>query len=151
MGDRAGGFYTEEIRSGGKRLGFKLVTLDGEETVLAHTSIHSPYRVSKYGVDINSLDRVGVNALSKAAQECPLVIIDEIGKMELFSANFRKVTLKIISRGKQVLGTIMLSPHPWADLVKQKPQVKLIEVTRANHPKVLKELSSWLDADLGSN
>ncbi len=151
MGDRAGGFYTEEIRSGGTRLGFKLVTLDGEETVLAHTSIHSPYRVSKYGVDINSLDRVGVNALSKAAQECPLVIIDEIGKMELFSANFRKVTLKIISRGKQVLGTIMLSPHPWADLVKQKPQVKLIEVTRANHPKVLKELSSWLDADLGSN
>ncbi len=151
MGDRAGGFYTEEIRSGGKRLGFKLVTLDGEETVLAHTSIHSPYRVSKYGVDINSLDRVGVNALSKAAQECPLVIIDEIGKMELFSANFRKVTLKIISRGKQVLGTIMLSPHPWADLVKQKPQVKLIEVTRANHPQVLKELSSWLDADLGSN
>ncbi len=151
MGDRAGGFYTEEIRSGGTRLGFKLVTLDGEEAVLAHTSIHSPYRVSKYGVDINSLDRVGVNALSKAAQECPLVIIDEIGKMELFSANFRKVTLKIISRGKQVLGTIMLSPHPWADLVKQKPQVKLIEVTRANHPQVLKELSSWLDADLGSN
>jgi nucleoside-triphosphatase len=151
MGDRAGGFYTEEIRSGGTRLGFKLVTLGGEETVLAHISIHSPYRVSKYGVDINSLDRVGVNALSKAAQECPLVIIDEIGKMELFSANFREVVLRVISRGKKVLGTIMLSPHPWADLIKQKPQVKLIEVTRANHPQVLKELSSWLDADLGSN
>lgn len=151
MEDRAGGFYTEEIRSGGTRLGFKLVTLDGEEAVLAHTSIHSPYRVSKYGVDINSLDRVGVNALNKAAQECPLVIIDEIGKMELFSANFREATLKIISRGKKVLGTIMLSPHPWVDLIKQKPLVKLIEVTRANHPQVLKELSSWLDTDLGSN
>jgi len=151
MGDRAGGFYTEEIRSGGTRLGFKLVTLDGEEAVLAHTSIHSPYRVSKYGVDINSLDRVGINALSKAAQERPLVIIDEIGKMELFSANFRDAVLRVIGHGKKVLGTIMLSPHPWADLIKQKPLVKLIEVTRANHPQVLKELSSWLDADLGSN
>ena len=151
MGDRAGGFYTEEIRSGGTRLGFKLVTLDGQEVVLAHTNIHSPYRVSKYGVDINILDRFGVNALSKAAQERPLVIIDEIGKMELFSANFREAVLKIISSGKKVLGTIMLSPHPWADLIKQKPLVKLIEVTRANHPQVLKELSSWLDADLGSN
>jgi nucleoside-triphosphatase len=149
MGDRAGGFYTEEIRSGGTRLGFKLVTLDGQEEVLAHTTIHSPYRVSKYGVDINNLDRVGVNALSKAAQECPLVIIDEIGKMELFSANLREAVLKIINSGKKVLGTIMLTPHSWADLIKQKPQVKLIEVTRANHPQVLKELSSWLDADLG--
>jgi nucleoside-triphosphatase len=146
MGDRAGGFYTEEIRSGGTRLGFKLVTLDGQEAVLAHTSIHSPYRVSKYGVDIDSLDRVGVSALSKAAKECPLIIIDEIGKMELFSANFRETVLRVIGSGKKVLGTIMLSPHPWADLIKQKPQVKLIEVTRANHPQVLKELSSWLDA-----
>jgi nucleoside-triphosphatase len=151
MGDRAGGFYTEEIRSGGTRLGFKLVTLYGQEAVLAHTSTRSPHRVNKYGVDINSLDRVGVNALSKAAQECPLVIIDEIGKMELFSANFREAVLKIISSGKKVLGTIMLSSHPWADLIKQKSLVKLIEVTRANHPQVLKELSSWLDADLSSN
>jgi len=151
IGDRAGGFYTEEIRSGGTRLGFKLVTLDGEETILAHTSIHSPHRVSRYGVDTESLDRVGVSALSKAAAERPLVIIDEIGKMELFSANFREAVLGVISRGKKVLGTIMLSSHPWADLIKQKPQVKLIEVTRANHPQVLEELSSWLDADLGSN
>jgi nucleoside-triphosphatase len=151
MGNRAGGFYTEEIRSCSLRLGFRLVTLDGEETVLAHTSIHSPHRVSRYGVDIDSLDIVGVSALSKAAAERPLIIIDEIGRMELFSANFREVVLRVISSGKKVLGTIMLSPHPWADLIKQKPEVKLIELTRANHPQVLKELSSWLDADLGSN
>jgi nucleoside-triphosphatase len=151
MGNRAGGFYTEEIRSGGLRLGFRLVTLDGDAVVLAHTSIHSPYQVSRYGVDIDGLNRVGVSALCKAAKECPLVIIDEIGKMELFSANFREAVLKIISSGKKVLGTIMSSSHPWADLVKQKPQVKLIEVTRANHHQVLKELSSWLGAELSSN
>jgi nucleoside-triphosphatase len=150
-GARAGGFYTEEIRSGGSRLGFRLVTLDGEEAVLAHTNIHSPYRVSRYGVDIDSLDRVGVSALVKAAKESPLVIIDEIGKMELFSASFRKAVFTVISSGKKVLGTIMLSPHPWADLVKQQPQVKLVEVTRANHPQVLGELSSWLSANLSSN
>jgi nucleoside-triphosphatase len=151
MGDRAGGFYTEEIRSGGVRSGFRLVTLDGTETVLAHTSIHSPYRVSRYGVDIDSLDRVGVSALVKAAKGCPLVIIDEIGKMELFSASFRQAVLRVISSGKKVLGTIMLSPHHWADLVKQQPQVKLVEVTRANHQRVLEELSSWLDTSLKSN
>jgi nucleoside-triphosphatase len=102
-------------------------------------------------VDIDSLDRVGVSALSQAARERSLVIIDEIGKMELFSANFREAVLSIINHGKKVLGTIMSSPHPWADLIKQKPGVKLIEVTRANHHQVLKELSSWLGTDLSSN
>jgi len=152
MEGKAGGFYTEEIRSGGTRQGFRLITLDGEAAILAHINIRSPHRVSRYGVDTDSLERVGVSALDRAARECHLVIIDEIGKMELFSASFREVVLSLISSGKQILGTIMSSPHPWADAIKQKPQVKLIEVTRANHQGVLEELSSWLKkASLKSN
>ena len=149
MKGKAGGFYTEEMRSRGVREGFRLVTLDGQSAILAHTSIHSPYRVSKYGVDIDSLDRVGVSALHRAAQQCDLVVIDEIGKMELFSANFRDAVLQIISGGKRVLGTIMLSPHPWADAIKRQPQVNLIEVTRYNHHQVLEELREWLQGGGG--
>ena len=141
---KAGGFYTEEIRSRGVRQGFRLVTLDGQEAILAHINIHSPYRVSKYGVDIDSLDRVGVSALRKAAQQCDLVVIDEIGKMELFSADFRKAISQIIDSGKLVLGTIMLNPNPWADAIKRKPQVNLVTVTRTNHQDVLEELLHWL-------
>ncbi len=141
---RAGGFYTEEIRSQGVRKGFRLVTLDGQDTILAHVNIHSPYRVSRYGVDIDNLDRVGVSALHKAAQQCDLVVVDEIGKMELFSASFTEAVLQIIDSGKRVLGTIMLSPNPWADAIKRKPQVNLVTVTRANHKEVLEELLRWL-------
>jgi len=143
---RAGGFYTEEIRSQGVRQGFKLVTLDGCIATLAHIDIHSQYKVSKYGVDLDSLDRVGVSALDKAVQQCDLVVIDEIGKMELFSANFREAVLRVINSGKRLLGTIMLNPHPWADTIKLKPQVNLITVTRANHHQVLEELLRWLKA-----
>ncbi len=145
MKDRAGGFYTEEIRSHGVRQGFRLVTLDGQSTILAHVDIRSPYRVSKYGVDTGSLDRVGVVALRQAAEECDLVIIDEIGKMELFSVDFRKTVLQIIDSGKRVLGTIMLNPNPWADAIKCHHQVNLIEVTRANHQEVLDNLRHWLE------
>jgi len=102
MKGEAGGFYTEEIRSRGVREGFRLVTLDGQSAILAHINIHSPYLVSKYGVDVDSLDRVGVSALHQAAQQCDLVVIDEIGKMELFSANFREVALQIIDSGKRI-------------------------------------------------
>jgi len=124
-----------------------LVTLDGQHTILAHVDIHSPYRVSKYGVDIASLDRVGVSALNQAAKEGNLVIVDEIGKMELFSANFREAVWQVISSGKKVLGTIMFQANPWADAIKRQPQVNLVEVTRANYHQVLEEILGWLEAD----
>lgn len=145
--DKAGGFYTEEIRSQGARQGFRLVTLDGYSATLAHVDIHSPYRVSKYGVDINSLDEVGVSALQRAAQQYDLVVIDEIGKMELFSVEFRNSVSEIIDSGKKVLGTIMFHPNPWADAIKRNPQVNLITVTRDNHHQVLEELLRWLKAE----
>jgi len=141
---RAGGFYTEEIRGQGSRLGFKLVTLDGQETVLAHVGFPGRYRVGKYGVAVDSLDRVGVPALAAAIRQCDVIVIDEIGKMELFSNRFREVVLEAVRSGKPVLGTIMLHPHPWADDIKRQPQVKLIEVTRTNYIGVLAEIKGWL-------
>jgi len=144
--DKAVGFYTEEIRSGGTRQGFRLVTLDGQSIILAHTGIDSPHRVGKYGVDIEALERVGVAALEQANRKRELVVIDEIGKMELLSAVFQKAVWHIIKNGKKVLGSIMLSHHPWADSIKSQPQVRLITVTRTNHSQVLDELETWLNA-----
>ncbi len=143
---RAGGFYTEEIRTRGAREGFRLVTLDGEDAILAHVNTRSPYRVSKYGVDIGAIERIGVPALHKAAQQCDLGVNDEIGKMELFSASFREAVSQIIGSGKRVLGTIMLTPNQWADAIKRLPQVNLITVTRDNYQQVLEELLHWLKA-----
>lgn len=142
---RAGGFYTEEIRAEGTRLGFKLVTLDGQEAVLAHVDFQSRYRVGKYGVDIDGLEQVGVPALAKAINERDVVVIDEIGKMELFSGRFREVVLEALNSGKSVLGTIMFSPHPWADDIKRQPQVRLVEVARTNYRRVLADIESWLE------
>ena len=146
MKGRVGGFYTEEIRTHGTREGFRLVTLDGEEVILAHVNIHSQYRVGKYGVDIGGLERAGVPALYEAARNCDLVVIDEIGKMELFSADFRGAVSQVIDSGKRVLGTIMLNPNPWADAIKRQPQINLITVTRDNYRQVLEELLHWLEA-----
>jgi nucleoside-triphosphatase len=147
----AGGFYTQEIRIGGVRQGFKLTTLQGKDAVLSHINFSSPHRVSKYGVDIECLDRIGVAALSQALEENDIVVIDEIGKMELFSPLFKEVVLRVIESGKKMLGTIMLQPHPFADQVKHHPQVKIIQVSRANHDQVLNEILDWLTATTNEN
>ena len=141
---KAGGFYTEEIRVGGVRQGFRIVTIDGQEAVLAHVNISSPYQVSRYKVDIDSLNRLGVSALRQALEGNDLIVVDEIGKMELLSPRFREVVLQAVESGKRVLGTIMLNSHPFADEVKRHPEVKTLMVTRANHSEVLKEVLEWL-------
>jgi energy-coupling factor transporter ATP-binding protein EcfA2 len=69
---RAGGFYTEEIRGPGGRKGFRLVTLDGQEAIMAHKDLREVGRprVGRYGVDVQVIERVGVAALLRAIQGC---------------------------------------------------------------------------------
>ena len=142
--DKAGGFYTEEIQIGGVRQGFRIITLGGDEAILAHVSISSRYQVSKYKVDIESLDKVAVSALRQALKESDLIVIDEIGKMELLSPQFKEVVSQVVDSGKKVLGTIMLAPHPFANEIKSHPRVRTLTVTRENHNKVLEDILDWL-------
>jgi nucleoside-triphosphatase len=143
-GVRVGGFYTEEVRSQGTRVGFDIITLDGRRGVLARMDLRSSCRVGKYGVDSVSLDSVGVPALDGAIRERDIIVVDEIGKMELSSAAFKKAVLRAIDCGKRVLGTIMLRPHPWADQIKVRPDVKVVELTTRNRDQVLKDMVGWL-------
>jgi len=138
------GFYTKEIRTRGIRQGFQIVTLGGQEAILAHVGISSPYHVSKYKVDIEALNRVGVSALRQALKESDLIVIDEIGKMELLSPLFREVVTQAINSDKKVLGTIMLNSHPFTDEIKRHAEVEVLLVTRDNHIEVMKKVLSWL-------
>jgi len=140
----AGGFYTQEIRSAGVRQGFKIVTLDGKTATLAHTDIRSPYRVSKYGVDLANMEELAVPAIREATETKDIVIIDEVGKMELFSGSFKEAVIEALQSGKKVLGTIMLASHPWADKIKELPEVEIVRVTKANRSEVLAKLLAWL-------
>lgn len=141
----AGGFYTQEIRSAGVRQGFKIITLDGKEAILAHINISSPYQVSKYNVDIDSLNEVGISAVQQALKQNDLIVIDEIGKMELLSLQFQEVVLQAIQSGKKILGTVMFTSHPFADEVKRHPEVTTLVVSGANRNEVLNEILAWLE------
>jgi nucleoside-triphosphatase len=75
------GFYTAEVREGGVRVGFDLVSLTGERRCLAHTGLPGPYRVGRYGVDVLGFEEF-LSTIPFFAPDARLVIIDEIGKME---------------------------------------------------------------------
>lgn len=128
----AGGFFTEEIRQGGRREGFALVTLSGKRVTLAHVRGSGSPRVGRYTVDIAALDRVGVPAIQEAVRRRCLLVVDEIGKMEMASADFRRAVEAALSAGLPFLGTILKAAHPWADAIKQRVEVQVIEVSPAN-------------------
>jgi len=140
----AGGFFTQEIRSVGIREGFRIVTLEGKEGVLAHIAIESPFRVGKYGIDISVLDTIGVEAIYNAIAHNEIIVIDEIGKMELFSPRFITAVQAAISSPKKVLGTISLKPHPLADTIRQNRNIMVAELTRSNQESVLAQMIAWL-------
>jgi nucleoside-triphosphatase len=144
LGPRAGGFYTEEIFGPGGRKGFRVVTLDGRQATLAHVDIRSRSKVGRYGVDVAAFERAGVAALRAAIEQAEIIVFDEIGKMELFSSQFKSAALKAIDCGKPVIATAMLSAHPWVDALKQMPGVQTIEVTQQNREGLAERVLQWL-------
>lgn len=137
----AGGFYTEEIRDGGTRAGFKIVTLDGKEAVFAHVDFKSRSRVGKYGLDLSALERIGVDAVRQAVRARRLVVIDEIGPMEIRSPIFREVVSEALDSEVLVLATIFARPLPFTESIKSRPDVRLIEVHPDNRERLVSELS----------
>lgn len=137
---KTGGFYTQEIRLAGVRKGFKIITLDGEEAILSHVDFHTKTRIGKYGIDLEALDSVGVSSIYRAMETADLIVIDEIGRMELLSLRFREVILKAFNSGKKILASIMLNPHSFADNIKKRPGVKLIQITAENREAILHDL-----------
>ncbi len=146
LGERADGFYTEEIRSAGQRQGFRLVSLRGEQAIFAHVRLKRSGRprVGRYGVDVEALEQVGVGALERAVALGRIVVIDEIGKMELFSQTFKAAILAAMDEETPVVATVMARPHPWVDALKAHPDVSLWTVTVENRATMPARVIDWL-------
>jgi nucleoside-triphosphatase len=142
----AGGFYTEEIRERGLRLGFQIVTLDGKEGVFAHVNFKTQQRLGKYGLDLSPLETIGIEAVRKAVRARELTVIDEIGPMEIRSAIFRDIVNEALNSRAPLLGTITARSVPFTDAIKKRRDVTLIEVRRDNREQLVSELSDHFRA-----
>ena len=129
------GFYTFEIRCTGSRLGFELQSLNGTRRTLAHVEIDSRHRVGRYGVDKDGFEEF-LATLDLLNPDIEMIVIDEIGKMELFSNRFRDLVCDALNTDKQVLATIPLKGNDFIREIKQRPDIHLLEVTHANRERL---------------
>lgn len=131
------GFYTREIRTGaGNRIGFEIVTSDGKTAVLAHSQKLTPYKVGKYFVNLDNVHHIIVPCIENAMANAQLIIIDEIGKMELLSSDFQKSVLNALNSPNHVLATITMAEMPIVKKIKSRTDVFLIPLKRDNHKEI---------------
>ncbi|KAI5631877.1 NTPase domain-containing protein [Phthorimaea operculella] len=156
-GVKCSGFYTEEVRKNRVREGFDVVTLDGQRGRLARdqTLLQGPikHKVGKYGVLIQEFENVALPTLLKTQDSTThLLVIDEIGKMEFFSEQFKGRVRDIFSAASDcvVLATIPVRKgDALIESIKNSPRGKVWLVTRENrntiHEEILKEMSNTLN------
>jgi nucleoside-triphosphatase len=138
------GFYTEEVRAGGVRQGFRLVTFNGEERMIADVRRAGPPRVGKYGVDVPAIDAVARRVLAPDPAVA-LFVIDEIGKMECLARGFVDAVRGLLARSCPLLATVALRGEGLIEEVKRDPRARLVHLTRENRDRLPEEVVRMLD------
>ncbi len=132
---KVAGFFTREAREKGERVGFEIVTLDGQVAWLSHVDFPGPHRVGKYGVSLENLHRVGLPAL-EVNPEIDLVMVDEIGKMECLSPRFVEAIERVWAAPVPLLLTVAEKGGGYIQKVKEKPDKTLLTVTPGNRDEL---------------
>ncbi len=102
-----GGMISREIRQEEQRIGFEIVDFRTKRTGwLAHVNQPIGPKVGKYKVNLSDLDSIGANAVLDALRDADVVVIDEIGPMELLSQAFKQSVNEALDSRKLVLGVI---------------------------------------------
>jgi len=147
LGVPANGFYTEEERVAGKRTGFMMRTVDGRKGYLAHQDIPSDFRIRRYGVSIENIETIAVPSIMPVDRN--VIILDEIGKMECFSAAFKRAVRAALDSCNPVIGTIALGGDAFILQIKTRGDIQIHEVTPDNRdqlPAMILKILSELPA-----
>jgi nucleoside-triphosphatase len=142
------GFYTEEKRQRGQRIGFRVITLDGQEGSLASLGREKP-TVGKYSIRVDEFEKLVLPELDTAVTAADLYVIDEIGKMELLSRHFRNRIIELLAQPTNLLATIAKRGRGFIEQIKGRTDVEIIEVTRNNRDELTNELVRKIKIELG--
>lgn len=149
-GLRAGGIYCPEIREGGVRLGFNIIDImTGEQRVLAHVNQREGPQVSKYRVNITSVDELSERAIKRALGEADFVVIDEIAPMEVYSEGFRRAVRSALNSPKPVLAIIhQRTTTGFIGDIKARSDIRIFEVTPSTRAELPSQLAEAVQGTL---
>ena len=147
-----GGCVTTEKRVNRQRVGFRLKDLLTEnEGELASVTGRLGPRVGKYRVNLNDLSSVGAKALLEASKSAELIVIDEVGPMELTSPDFRRALQACSTSRKPILAVIHESMNdPLIAELKTFSNGNIFTVGLENRDSLAKEITQRIFLEVSS-
>ena len=102
-----GGFISPAIREHGTREGFYVEDIaTGKTAPLASLSGGGP-KISKYSINVKSFESIALECLGKDnLKKCDIIIIDEIGRMELESEKFADALENVLNGPTPVIASL---------------------------------------------
>lgn len=140
---RLAGFTTGELRDPlGRRVGFRVATLEGREGELARAGLASQVGVGRYGVNLEAFERLVLPELAR--HDVDLLVVDEIGKMECASRRFRRAVEDALDAPVNVLATLGIGRLPFFQAVRERPDVELLSLSEGNRAALGAQLCARL-------
>ena len=142
-GIHVGGMISREVRESGTRVGFEILDLSsGRRGWLAHVNQKNGPQIGKYRVNIEDLNTIGAQAITEAVEKCEVIVIDEVGPMELFSERFKEAVLKALKSHKLVLAVVhWKAQDALIDEAKKREDVETTSVTLENRERLHKQIT----------
>lgn len=125
------GFVTKEVLTNGERTGFELETHLGTKAMLADVHQQTPYKFSKYFVQVEALETLIPEVALFGVDD--VLYLDEIAPLELFSDKFKQLVLQYMDSPNICLATIKQNyADDFIESIKKRPDVVLVEITPEN-------------------
>lgn len=137
-GYKVGGMTSREKREDDTRVGFQIQDVTtGKQGWLAHVRQPDGPRIGKYRINMNDLESIGAKAVENATENADVVVVDEIGPMELCSQAFRQAILRVIDGEKPVIATIHFkATDQLVRKIRTREDTETFEVTLENRKNI---------------
>jgi|Deesub1362B_J571_1020462.scaffolds.fasta_scaffold00003_494 nucleoside-triphosphatase len=137
-GLKTGGFITIEERDTRRRIGFKIIDISNLNSEwMAHVSLFEGPKIGKYNVNIDAIDKIGVNAILYALKEADVVLIDEVGPMEMLSRKFRDTLNLVMKSDKPAVLTLHRSyTNKKLPELETDKEVITLQISRSNRDAI---------------
>lgn len=141
-GARIGGIFTPEIREGKKRTGFEMVDImTSEKGILAKRGGPGP-RVGSYGVNLETIKRVGIPSIEKAIRSADYILIDEVAPMELKNPQFMIKVEEALSSDKTVIAAFH---RGLIQNIKDREDLQIFEINPKNREIIYEKIKSIIE------
>ena len=95
-----------------------------------------------------AFERAGVQALVDA-ENMPLILMDEVGRMESAAARFSERILELLNGDTPILGVVQkIADTKLTNAIRQHPNVRVLTVTKENREKLAEEVLRLVSKDL---